>query len=65
MILKSGNHYWWREKISNHIGSWKVGYVGEDPENNLWFHMIGTNTAIHICKEFTDHREFKKIRSPK
>ena len=37
--LKTGSHYWWRQK---HERIWRVCYIGNDPDDNQWLHPIGS-----------------------
>lgn len=37
--LKTGSHYWWRQK---HERIWRVCYIGNDTDDNQWIHPIGS-----------------------
>lgn len=65
MKLKSGCHYWCRDKFPGYTGVWKIAYVGQDPDDNLWFHMLGVQQAIEVSQMKLDRFEFKKIKKPK
>lgn len=48
--LESGKHYW---IMINPYHDWKLGYVGQDSDDNLWLHLIGVANpieAIHLTE---------------
>jgi hypothetical protein len=43
--LEAGKHYW---IMLNQYHDWKIGYIGQDSDDNLWLHLIGVTNPIEV-----------------
>jgi hypothetical protein len=60
-VLVSGKFYWFRQKIEN---IWRVGYVGEDPDENQYLHVTGLNVPWEVNEMDLECFEFVLLESP-
>jgi hypothetical protein len=58
--LETGSYYWQRHPLEN---IWRVGYVGEDPDGEQWWHLVGTD-AIPLAQMNLEGFDWVLIRKP-
>ena len=59
MELKTGQHYWFRQKFEK---IWRVCYVGEDPDGGQWLHAI--DFRLEVAKMDPAAFEFTPLDPP-
>lgn len=59
--LTTGKFYWFRQI---HELIWRVGYVGEDPDENQYLHIVGLNKPWEVAKMDLAFFNFIEIEKP-
>lgn len=59
--LKTGKFYWFRHKVEN---IWRVGYVGQDPDENQYLYVTGLDKPWEVDKMDLSYFEFVLLEQP-
>lgn len=59
--LITGKFYWFRQKYER---IWRVGYVGEDPDENQYLYITGLNEPWEVSKMDLEYFTFIEIEKP-